>query len=114
MYEQLDIFSMIPTEPPRKFHPIEEFALHSGNRENIIRFFSTNSDLDARIEFLKNEYAGGFLFQTDNPFVVYSGNATEKGCEMEYFDHNMELIKLKISYAGLAKTIDKMVREGRF
>lgn len=123
MYEQLNIFSLMQPEPetdkPEKFHPIEEYIKHGSGTEDsrwrISDFFESNQNISERAEFLKEEYGtGGFSRCTSKPFVVYRGRSDSKGCEIEFYDGNMEVNKLKISYSGLAKAIGKMIKEGRF
>ena len=120
MYEQLDLFSYL--EPQTKhttFNPIEEFAKHGSGfvngKKRIIDFFSENKNLTDRANFLKNEYGvGGFGTPCDEPFIVHGGNSDAKGCSCEYYNENMENVKVDIPYKELAKTIDLMIAENRY
>lgn len=120
MYEQLDIFSYLEQQTEQTvFNPIEEFAKHGSGfvngKKRIIAFFSENENLTDRANFLKREYGvGGFGMPCDEPFIVHSGNSDAKGCSCEYYNENMENVKVDIPYIGLARTIALMISENRY
>ena len=119
MYEQLDIFSFDPQEEHITFNPIEEFAKHGSGfvdgKKRIVNFFSENENLTDRVNFLKKEYGiGGFSMACRKPFTIYRGESNAKGCFCQYYNENMENIKVEITYAELAKTISKMVADNRY
>lgn len=120
MYEQLDIFSFLePQTEQTIFNPIEEYAKRgSGFRDGkkrIIAFFAENENLTDRSNFLKKEYGiGGFGSPCDAPFIVYDGWSDAKGCWCQYYNENMDIVKVDISYIELAKTIALMIAENRY
>lgn len=120
MYEQLNIFSFLePHEKHNSFNPIEEFAKEGSVTENgkkrIIAFFTKNENLTDRANFLKNEYGvGGFTFNCDKPFIIHYSCSSAKGCYFEYYNENMENIKVNITFPQLANTIDLMIEESRY
>ena len=120
MYEQLDIFSYLePRTEQTIFNPIEEFAKHGSGfvngKKRIIDFFAENENLTDRANFLKNEYGvGGFGIPCDKTFIVHGGNSDAKGCSCEYYNENMENVKVDIPYNELARTIALMILENRY
>lgn len=120
MYEQLNIFSYLqPQSEERSFNPIEEYAKHGSGFENgkkrIKEFFKNNPSIFDRSEFLKKEYGiGGFGIPCDKPLSVHSGSSNRKGNEIEYFDENMNNVKIFASYKQLAETIESMIARGIF
>ena len=120
MYEQLDIFSYLePHTENTIFNPIEEFANHGSGfvngKKRIVSFFAENENLTDRANFLKKEYGvGGFGMHCDEPFIVYDGWSDAKGCSCQYYNENMENIKVEISYTELAKTISEMIADNRY
>lgn len=118
MYEQLDIFSFLePHKEHTSFNPVEEFAKHgsgfANGKKRIIVFFAENENLTDRANYLKKEYGvGGFGIPCNKPFVVYDGESNGKGCSCEYYNENMEKVKVNITYSELAKTIDLMIASG--
>ena len=120
MYEQLDIFSYL--EPHTKntiFNPIEEFAKHGSGfvngKKRIVAFFMENEILNDRANFLKKEYGvGGFGIPCDKPFIIHDGCSDAKGCSFQYYNENMENIKVEITYTELAKTISEMIADNRY
>ena len=120
MYEQLDIFSFIePQTEQTAFNPIEEFAKHGSGfvngKKRIIAFFAENENLTDRANFLKREYGvGGFCMPCDEPFIVHGGNSDAKCCSCEYYNENMENVKVDIPYKELARAIASMIAENRY
>lgn len=120
MYEQLDMFSFLePQKMHITFNPIEEYAKHGSGfvngKKRIVAFFSENENLTDRANFLKKEYGtGGFGMPCDKPFIVHEGWSNTKGCFCEYYNENMENVKVNISYSELAKTISLMIKDGRY
>ena len=120
MYGQLDIFSYL--EPQKEhiiFNPIEEFAKHGSGfvngKKRIVSFFAENENLTDRANFLKKEYGvGGFGIPCDKPFIIHAGCSDAKGCSFQYYNENMENIKVEITYTELAKTISEMILENRY
>ena len=118
MYGQLDIFSYLePHTENTIFNPIEEFAKHGSGfvngKKRIIDFFAENENLTDRANFLKKEYGvGGFGMPCDEPFIVYDGLNDAKGCSFQYYNENMENVKVNITYIELAKTIALMISNG--
>ena len=120
MYEQLDIFSYLePHKEHITFNPIEEFAKHGSGfvngKKRIVVFFAENENLTDRANFLKKEYGvGGFGMPCDEPFIVHGGNSDAKCCSCEYYNENMENVKVDIPYKELARTIALMISENRY
>lgn len=120
MYEQLDIFSYIEQDTEQTiFNPIEEYAKHGSGfvdgKKRIIDFFSKNENLTDRANFLKKEYGvGGFGMPCDKPFIIYDGWSDAKGCACQYYNENMEKVKVNITYIELAKTIALMISNGSY
>ena len=120
MYEQLDIFSYLePHTENTIFNPIEEFAKRGSGfvdgKKRIVDFFSKNGNMTGRANFLRKEYGvGGFSFPCRKPFTIYSGESNAKGCICQYYNENMENIKVEITYADLAKTIAEMIADNRY
>lgn len=120
MYEQLDIFSYLEQQTEQTaFNPIEEFAKHGSGfvngKKRIIAFFAENENLTDRANFLKREYGvGGFGMPCDEPFIVHGGNSDAKCCSCEYYDENMENVKVDIPYKELARAIASMIAENRY
>lgn len=120
MYEQLDIFSYLqPQSEECAFNPIEEYAKHGSGFQNgkqrIREFFKNNSAISDRADFLKKEYGiGGFGIPCDKPLFVHSGSSNGKGSEIEYFDENMNNVKIFATYKQLAETIDDMIVRGNY
>lgn len=120
MYEQLDIFSYLQLQSEeRVFNPIEEYAKHGSGFQNgkqrIREFFKNNHSISDRADFLKKEYGiGGFGIPCDKPLSVHGGNSNEKGNEIEYFDENMNNVKIFVSYKQLAETIDNIIAIGTY
>ena len=120
MYEQLDIFSYLePQTEQTVFNPVEEFAKHGSGfvngKKRIIAFFAENENLIDRANFLKKEYGvGGFSMPCDEPFIVHGGNSDARCCSCEYYNENMENVKVDIPYSELARTIDLMIAENRY
>lgn len=117
--KQLDIFSFDPQKEHITFNPIEEFAKHGSGfvdgKKRIVDFFSENENLTDRVNFLKKEYGtGGFCMACRKPFTIYNGWSDTKGCFCQYYNENMENIKVEITYADLAKTISKMTADNRY
>ena len=120
MYEQLDIFSYLePHTENTIFNPIEEFAKHGSGfvngKKRIVAFFYENENLTDRANFLKKEYGvGGFGMSCDKPFIIHDGWSDAKGCSCQYYNENMENVKVDIPYSELAKTIALMIEENRY
>ena len=120
MYEQLDIFSCLePQTEQTVFNPIEEFAKHgsgfANGKKRIIAFFAENENLTDRANFLKKEYGvGGFGMPCEKPFIVHGGNSDAKCCSCQYYNENMENVKVNISYSELERTIALMIEENRY
>ena len=120
MYGQLDIFSYLePQKEHITFNPIEEFAKHGSGfvngKKRIVAFFAENENLTDRAIFLKKEYGvGGFGIPCDKPFIIHDGCSDAKGCSCQYYNENMENIKVEITYAELAKTISEMIADNRY
>ncbi len=117
MYEQLDIFSFLEPQERKEFNPIEEYAnLGSGfcgGKERIVEFFRNNNSITDRANFLKKEYGiGGFGIPCDKSFVVHGGMSDGKGNEIEYYNENMENVKIFVSYKQLSETIESMIERG--
>ena len=117
MYEQLDIFSFLEPQERKEFNPIEEYAKHGsgfcGGKKRIFGFFKNNNSVTDRENFLKKEYGiGGFGIPCEESFVVHGGRSSGKGCEIEYYNENMENVKIFVSYKQLAETIESMIERG--
>lgn len=50
----------------------------------------------------------------DNPFVIHDGWSDTKGCSCQYYNENMENVKVKISYSELARAIALMIVKNRY
>ena len=120
MYEQLDIFSYLePHTENTIFNPIEEFSKHgsgfANGKKRIVAFFAENENLTDRANFLKKEYGvGGFGMHCDKPFIIHDGCSDAKGCSGQYYNENMENVKVDIPYKELARTIALMIAENRY
>lgn len=119
---QLSIFDLIDEKPVKgEFNPIEEFAkiVHITNRHNrIADYFIKNSNIKDRVAFLKKEYAnGGGYSRSNKAYEIVSYNSDSN---LHYVDWNMcengnlHRVTSQFSYETLAKTIDLMIKQGRY
>ena len=84
-------------------------------KKRIVDFFAENENLTDRASFLKKEYGvGGFGMHCDKPFIIHDGWSDAKGCSCQYYNENMENIKVEITYTELAKTISEMIADDRY
>jgi Uri superfamily endonuclease len=115
---QMSIFSFIQNES-QEYNPIEDYANggsgFTNGKKRIAEFFHSNTDKKERIDFLKKEYGvGGFGSPTKKPNYIHGADHSQNGHKIEYYNENMENIKLSISYEELECVIDRMIIDGRY
>lgn len=112
------MFSFLEPQERKEFNPIEEYAKHvatCGGKQRIVKFFKNNSSVTDRANFLKKEYGtGGFAIPCREPFMLHRGTHNGKGNEIEYYNENMENVKIFVSYRQLARTIESMIEKGLY
>lgn len=119
MVGQITMFEFLEMENKKKFDPVGAFALlgsgFRNGKQRIFDFFSSDSTKKEKAEFLKNEYGiGGFGIPCDKPFVIHEGNTNAKGISVQYYDENMENVKLSVSWMQLASCIEDLIKTGKY